>query len=92
MTDLERLDALISGKPEAPDRIYGWLNSQLSIARYYGGCTFQGHSYVIDPIRPDPPLVRLDVLQREQKAAKESEKAKRKADKLAATAAQGELI
>lgn len=92
MSDLSKIDALISGKPEAPERIYGWLDSQLSIARFYGGCTFKGHSYVIDTIRPDPPLVRLDVLQREQKAAKEAEKEKRKEQKQAATVAQGELI
>jgi len=90
--DMAKLDALISGKPEAPERIYGWLDSQLSIARFYGGCTYQCHSYVIDPIRPDPPLVRLDVLQREQKAAKEAEKAKRKAEKQAAKLAQEVLI
>lgn len=30
-----------------PHRIYGWLNSQLSIARHYGGCTFNGKSYAI---------------------------------------------
>lgn len=28
--DMAKLDALISGKPEAPDRIYGWLNTQIA--------------------------------------------------------------
>lgn len=45
----------------APDKIYGWLDTQLSIARFYGGITFQGHSYVIDMADPQQPLVRQDI-------------------------------
>ena len=30
-----------------PHRIYGWLDSQLSIARHYGGCELNGKRYVI---------------------------------------------
>jgi hypothetical protein len=51
----------------APEKIYGWLDSQLSVARFYGGITFQGHSYVIDMEDPDHPLVRRDVLKAEKK-------------------------
>lgn len=25
-----------------------WVNSQLSIANYYGGCDINGHKYVLD--------------------------------------------
>ena len=50
-----------------PEKIYGWLDSQLSVARFYGGITFQGHSYLIDINDPDHPLVRRDVLQAEKK-------------------------
>jgi hypothetical protein len=46
----------------APDKIYGWLDTQLSIALFYGGITFQGHSYVIDMADPEQPLVRQDLL------------------------------
>jgi len=46
----------------APDKIYGWLDTQLSIARFYGGITFRGHSYVIDMADPEQPLVRQDLL------------------------------
>jgi hypothetical protein len=46
----------------APDKIYGWLDTQLSIARFYGGITFQDHSYVIDMADPQQPLVRQDLL------------------------------
>jgi hypothetical protein len=46
----------------APDKIYGWLDTQLSIARFYGGITFRGHSYVIDMADPKQPLVRQDLL------------------------------
>lgn len=52
---------------KAPEKIYGWLDSQLSVARFYGGITFQGHSYVIDMEDPDHPLVRRDVLKAEKK-------------------------
>ena len=31
----------------APERIHSWLNTQLPIARFYGGLTYQGHHYLI---------------------------------------------
>lgn len=34
-------------KQVAPERIYNWLNTQLSIARFYGGCTYNVASYAI---------------------------------------------
>ncbi len=71
--DLAKLDRLISGKPEAPERIYGWLDTQLSLARFYGGITHMGHSYVIEPVN-GTPLVRSDVLAREAKEAKAAAK------------------
>lgn len=86
--DMAKLDALISGKPEAPERIYGWMDGQLSIARFYGGCTYQGHTYYIAPSEPGAPLVRADVLARESKF----KSVKRKAEKQAAKLAQEVLI
>ena len=63
------LDALLSpAKPSAPDRIWGWRDSQLSIARHYGGCDYNGVRYVIDEATEGQPLVRLDVISRENKA------------------------
>jgi hypothetical protein len=50
----------------APEKIYGWLDSQLSVARFYGGITFQGYSYVIDMNDPKQPLVRKDILESEK--------------------------
>jgi hypothetical protein len=50
----------------APEKIYGWLDSQLSVARFYGGITFQGYSYVIDMADPEQPLVRKDILESEK--------------------------
>ena len=64
----------------APEKIYGWLNSQLSIARHYGGCTYNNHRYVIDHTDPDMPLVRVDVLKAEQAAKDKAAKAARAAD------------
>ena len=45
---------------DAPERIYGWLDSQLSIARHYGGITYNGCEYLIDYSDPHEPLVRQD--------------------------------
>lgn len=72
--DQEYSSAGLSG-PCAPERIYGWMNTQLSIARYYGGCTYNGHSYRIDMQDADKPLVRIDVLTAEAKARKAAAKA-----------------
>ena len=44
-----------------PERIYNWLDSQLSIARHYGGCKFNGADYVIAYDEEGQPLVRKDV-------------------------------
>ena len=58
-----------------PERIHGWQDSQLSIARFCGGITYQGHSYVIVATEAGAPLVRADVLAREAKARKAADKA-----------------
>jgi hypothetical protein len=52
----------------APDRIYNWLDSQLSIARFYGGIQYNGTRYVIAHDEEGQPLVRWDVLKAEAKA------------------------
>jgi len=88
--DLAAIGRLIKPQ-EPPERIYGWLDSQLSIARFYGGCTYQGHSYVIDPIRPNPPLVRVDVLQRETRE-KVARKVASSVASSVATKSQGVLL
>ena len=60
---------------QPPERIYGWLNTQMSIARHYGGLTYQGHDYYIGYGEEGQPLVRADVLKREAKAARKPKKA-----------------
>lgn len=90
-SDIAKVDRLT--KPKAPERIYGWLDSQLSIARYSGAVNVYGHTYVIAHISEEgQPLVREDVLKREQKAAKDDDKAKRMAEKQAAKVARGDLL
>lgn len=66
---------------EAPKKIYGWINTQMSIARYYGGLTYQGYFYAIDMNDPDKPLVRQDVLDNEKKEMKSKIKATKEAIK-----------
>jgi hypothetical protein len=51
-----------------PHRIYGWLDSQLSIARHYGGCTINGKTY---RIRYDLEGQPLEELQTKRKAKRE---------------------
>jgi hypothetical protein len=62
--DLAEIDSLIN--PGPPERIYGWLDSQFSIARHYGGMVYQGARYVIDQKTAGAPLVRADVLVRDR--------------------------
>ena len=57
-----------------PERIYHWLDSQLSIARFAGSITINGTTYVVAMHEEGQPLVRQDVLAAEAKAKKESEK------------------
>jgi hypothetical protein len=60
-----------------PEKIYNWLDTQLSIARFYGGINFNGVQYVIDEKDPQQPLVRHDVMF--------PKKGKKRADKKPAT-------
>lgn len=43
-----------------PEKIYNISQTQLSIAAYYGGCTYNGSRYVYNPI--DDTLTKEDVL------------------------------
>ena len=54
-----------------PPRIYNWLDSQLSIARFAGSITINGTTYIVAPNEEGQPLVRQDVLAAEAKAKKE---------------------
>ena len=59
----------------APEKIYGWMDSQLSIARFYGGINMYGHKYLIDMIDPEHPLVRQDLIKKKKiKKVQQSEK------------------
>lgn len=79
-------------KPNAPERIYGWLNNQMSVARHYGGLKYMGHDYIIAEHEPQQPLVRLDVVKREVLEAKDARKAIKQFSVFQANKAQGELI
>lgn len=57
-----------------PERIYHWLDSQLSIARFAGSITINGTTYVVAMHEEGQPLVRKDVLAAEAKAKKERKK------------------
>lgn len=57
-----------------PPRIYNWLESQLSIARFAGSITINGTTYIVATHEEGQPLVRQDVLAAEAKAKKEGVK------------------
>ena len=57
-----------------PPRIYNWLDSQLSIARFAGSITINGVTYIVATHEEGHPLVRQDVLVAEAKAKKEGVK------------------
>ena len=50
-----------------PERIYNWLDSQLSIARFAGSISINGVTYVVAMHEEGQPLVRQDVLTAEAK-------------------------
>jgi hypothetical protein len=55
-------------RPErTPERIYNWQDSQLSIARRYGECRFNGAVYFVAYDEEGKPLVRADVVKRERR-------------------------
>lgn len=57
-----------------PERIYHWLDSQLSIARFAGSIIINGTTYIVAKHEEGQPLVRQDVLAAEAKAKKEGAK------------------
>ena len=57
-----------------PPRIYNWLDSQLSVARFAESISINGVTYIVAPNEEGQPLVRQDVLMAEAKAKKKGEK------------------
>ena len=58
-----------------PERIYNWLDSQLSIARFAGSISINGATYVVAMHEEGQPLVRQDVSAAEAKAKAKAQKA-----------------
>jgi hypothetical protein len=73
-----------------PPLIRGVMNTQLSIARFSGGITFNSHHFTYFPAGDE--LIRDDVLQRVTKARQAAEKARKLADATKVAAAQGALL
>lgn len=51
---------------DTPERIYNWLDSQLSLARYYGGCKVGDVQYLIAYNEEGQPLVRADLMKKKE--------------------------
>ena len=63
----------------APEEIHGVSQSQFSVARHFGGCTYMGKSYIYDAsqdrlIRRDVYLARLKQGKAEAKALRDAER------------------
>lgn len=52
---------------KTPEKIYNWQNTQLSVAKYAGGCSYNGAQYIIAYNEDGQPLVRMDLLQKKHK-------------------------
>ena len=63
----------------APDEIHHVSQSQFSVARHFGGCSYMGQSYIYDAgqdrlIRRDVYLARLKQGKAEAKALRDAER------------------
>ena len=74
----------------APDEIHHVSQSQFSVARHFGGCTYMGQSYIYDA--GQDRLIRRDVYLARLKQGKAEAKALRDAERQRWTAAQNTLI
>ena len=74
----------------APEEIHHVSQSQFSVARHYGGCTYMGQSYIYDA--GQDRLIRRDVYLASLKQGKAEAKALRDAERQRWTAAQNTLI
>ena len=74
----------------APDEIHSVSQSQFSVARHFGGCSYMGQSYIYDA--GQDRLIRRDVYLARLKQGKAEAKALRDAERQRWTAAQNTLI
>ena len=74
----------------APDEIHHVSQSQFSVARHFGGCSYMGQSYIYDA--GQDRLIRRDVYLARLKQGKADAKALRDAERQRWTAAQNTLI
>ena len=75
---------------KAPEEIHGISNSQLSVARHFGGCKYMGASYHYDASQD--ALIRMDVWQKRMHEDSAAGKAARDADRSKWEALQAKLF
>ena len=74
----------------APDEIHHVSQSQFSVARHFGGCSYMGQSYIYDA--GQDRLIRRDVYLARLKQGRDEAKSLRDAERQRWTAAQITLI
>ena len=74
----------------APEEIHNVSQSQFSVSRHFGGCSYMGQSYIYDA--GQDRLIRRDVYLARLKQGKAEAKALRDAERQRWTAAQITLI
>ena len=74
----------------APDEIHHVSQSQFSVARHFGGCSYMGQSYIYDA--GQDRLIRRDVYLARLKQGRDEAKALRDAERQRWTEAQKHLL
>jgi hypothetical protein len=89
--NLTAIDLQLAGLSQrTPYAIHNVSHGQLSIARHYGGCTFQGDHYTY--IHADDELVRGDVLAHIKQEEYKQRQAAKEAGRIEAAQAQEGLL
>ena len=63
--DITEFKKKLDEQEKGPENYYQVSQTQLSVARYYGGCRINGSHYIYNPT--DDTLTREDILKEERK-------------------------
>lgn len=80
----------MNSSTEPPEEIHNVSESQLSVARHFGGTYFRGVHYTYDP--SSDKLIRSDILRAREAEAAKARKTQRQKDQDRAEQQQGKLF
>lgn len=76
MSDNKKSKGLPNMSDAEPKRIYNWQQSQLSVARHYGGCKINGIAYIIRYDLEGQPLEEVVMKPKRKKEPRSNAKTK----------------